>query len=230
MIISENLGKMTPFMKLFWEQQKQFTENKSKTSKRYHPMIIRFCLSLASKSASACNELWSSNVLTLPSCRALRDYKNAVKPHAGFNPAVIQELIKSTELFTGHQRNIVLSFDEMKIQQNLVCDKYSGDLVGYVDLGDPDLNYASFNVATHVLVFYVTGLTSKLKFELGYLATKGILSYQIMCTFWLAVVILENTCNLCVIAVVSDGASCNRSFIKLHRSMSNIADADVVHQ
>ena len=108
----------------------------------------------------------------------------------------------------------------MKIQQNLVYDKNSGDLVGYVDLWDPDLNYASFknqdDLATPVLVFYVTGLTSKLKFELGYLATKGILSYQIMCTFRRAVMILENTCNLCVIAVVSDGASCNRSFIKLH--------------
>ena len=71
-------------------------------------MIIGFCLSLSSKSASACDELRSSNVLTLPSCRTLRDYKNAIKPHAGFNPAVIQELIKTAELFTGHQRNIVL--------------------------------------------------------------------------------------------------------------------------
>ena len=99
--------------------------------------------------------------------------------------------------------------------------------------GDPDINYASFKnqdeLATPVLVFYVTGLTSKLKFELGYLATKGILSYQIMCTFWRAVMILENNCNLCVIAVVSDGPSCNRSFINLHRSMSNIADVDVVY-
>ena len=42
--------------------------------------------------------------------------------------------------------------------------------------------------------------------------------------------ILENNCNLCVIAAVSDGASCNRPFIKLHRSMSNIADVDVVYR
>ena len=116
----------------------------------------------------------------------------------------------------------------MEIQQNLVYDKYSGNLVGYVDLGDPDLNYASFknqdDLATPVLVFYVTGLTSKLKFELGYLATKGILSYQIMCTFWRAVMILENTDG------VSDGVSCNRTLIKLHRSMSNIADVGVVYR
>ena len=70
-------------------------------------MIIHFYLSLASKSASAYDELRSSNVLTLPSCRTLRDYKNAIKPHAGFNPVVIQER-KTTELFTGHQRNIVV--------------------------------------------------------------------------------------------------------------------------
>ena len=130
MIMSENLGMMTPCMKLFWEQQKQFTKNKSATSNRYHPMIIIFCLSLASKSASAYDEVMRSrNVLTLPSCRTLCNYKNAIKPHAGFNPAVIQELIKTTELFTGHQRNIVLSFDEMKIQENMVYYKYSGDLV-----------------------------------------------------------------------------------------------------
>ena len=40
MIMSENLGKMTPFMKLFWEQQKQFTKNKSATSNRYHPIAF----------------------------------------------------------------------------------------------------------------------------------------------------------------------------------------------
>ena len=98
MIMSENLGKM----KLFWEQQKQFTKKKSATSNRYHPMIIRFCLSLASKSASAYDELRSSNVLTLPSCRTLRDYNNAIKPHAGFNPAVIQDLLVISEIWFCH--------------------------------------------------------------------------------------------------------------------------------
>ena len=39
------------------------------TSNRHHPMIIRFCLSLASKSASPYDELRPSNVLTLPSRR-----------------------------------------------------------------------------------------------------------------------------------------------------------------
>ena len=30
----------------------------------------------------------------------------------------------------------------MKIQFNLVFDKHSGDLIGFVDLGDPMVNFA----------------------------------------------------------------------------------------
>ena len=59
-------SKMTPFMKLFWEQQqKLFTS--SQKGVRYHPMIIRFCLSLAAKSPSCYEELRNSGVLVLPS-------------------------------------------------------------------------------------------------------------------------------------------------------------------
>ena len=32
----------------------------------------------------------------------------------------------------------------MKIQENLTSDSHNGDLVGYVDLGNIDLNYATF--------------------------------------------------------------------------------------
>ena len=38
--------KITPFMKLFWQEQRKLFI-RSTTGVRYHPMIIRFCLSLA---------------------------------------------------------------------------------------------------------------------------------------------------------------------------------------
>ena len=44
--------------------------------------------------------------------------------------------------FTSPERNI-LAFDEMKTQYGLVWDKHSGDLIGYVDLGDVEVNYAT---------------------------------------------------------------------------------------
>ena len=86
-------------------------------------MIIRFCLSLT---ASAYDELRSSNILTLPSRRTLKDYKNAVKPGAGFNHQVINELIKITSGIKDCQRYIVLSFDATKMKESLVYDNLSG--------------------------------------------------------------------------------------------------------
>ena len=89
-------------------------------------MIIRFCLLSAAKSAPANDELRSSNILTLPTRRTLN------------------KLIKIASGLKGCQRYDVLSFDEMKIKENLVYDKYSGKLVGYVDFSYPETNYASF--------------------------------------------------------------------------------------
>ena len=58
---SANDADITPFMKLFWEQQKKLFSSSSK-GVRYHPMIIRFCLSLAAKSPSCYEELRNSKV------------------------------------------------------------------------------------------------------------------------------------------------------------------------
>ena len=56
--------------------------------------------------------------------------------------------------------------DEMKIQENLVWDKHTGDLIGYVDFGDAELNCAtlekSTDIATHALVFYFAVLLTHL--------------------------------------------------------------------
>ena len=46
-----------PFMKLFWEEQQKYIKSSSYSSVRYHPMIIKFCLSLAAKSSSAYSDL-----------------------------------------------------------------------------------------------------------------------------------------------------------------------------
>jgi hypothetical protein len=44
--------------------------------------------------------------------------------------------VRKAHLF--HQsRDVAVIMDEMKIQSNLVSDKVSGDLVGFIDLGDP---------------------------------------------------------------------------------------------
>ena len=86
-------------------------------------MIVRFCISLASKSPSSYDELRDSNILVLPSRRTLTDYRNAIHPRVGFNPQVISELNNLTKTLSGIQRYVCLSFDEIKVQSNLVFNK-----------------------------------------------------------------------------------------------------------
>ena len=85
-----------PFMKLFWEEQQKYVV-RSKTGRRYHPIIIKLCLALAAKSSSAYSELKydseeGSGVLVLPSLRALRDYRNYIRPTRGFNSKVVWDV------------------------------------------------------------------------------------------------------------------------------------------
>ena len=239
-VISENRQSMSPFMKLFWEQQ-QRNASRSPTGHRYHPMIIRWCLSIASKSASAYDELRGtfkgSGVIELPSRRQLRDYTNAIKPQTGFNPEVVDTLARMVSEYNQVERYVSILFDEMKIQGGLVWDKSSGELIGYVNLGDPDVNYATFedqdSIATHALVFMVKGICSKLQYVLGYFATAGITGCQLFPIFWRAVALLEIRCNLFVVATTADGATANRRLFKMHEEMCDLNhdnDKDVIYK
>lgn len=128
-------------------------------------------------------------------------------------------MLKSeTSSYFDVQRYIVLLFDEMKVNANLVLDKATGELIGFTDLGDPELNFAALEkvdvIASHALVFLVRGVCTELKFALAHFATTGITAAQMMPLFWEAVGILETPCNLWVIAATLDGASPNRSLKK----------------
>ena len=108
----------------------------------------------------------------------------------------------------------------MKIQDDLVWDKHTGELIGFVDLRDPDLNYATLKdtneLATHVLVFQIRSIVNPLAYSFATFATSGVTAFQLFPIFWKAVAILEVTCNMKVIAAVADGASPNRKFFRMH--------------
>ena len=77
------------------------------------------------------------------------------------------------------------------------------------------------------MVYYARGLASDLKFALQYFATRNIYSFQIISTFWEVISTLGYTCILPVIAAVSDGASQNRAFYRMHSGLEDHPDADV---
>ena len=103
----------------------------------------------------------------------------------------------------------------MKIQEDLAWDKYAGELIGFVDLGDKEINVSTLKnvreLATHTLVFLVKIIVNPLLFTLATFATTGITSFQLMPIFWKAVCYLESM-SLQVISATADGASPNRKF------------------
>ena len=72
------------FMNLLYQHQRKLFSSSAKHL-RFHSMIIRFCLSLASKSVYCYEKLRNSAILKLSSQRNVWDYRNFVKLKAGFN-------------------------------------------------------------------------------------------------------------------------------------------------
>ena len=90
-------------MKLFWSEQQKYLGKSSTKAIRYHPTLIRYCLSLASKSPStydqmSFNEKDNTGFLILPSRSSLRDYKNYITPQRGFNKEIILEFVKKSKI------------------------------------------------------------------------------------------------------------------------------------
>ena len=82
----------------------------------------------------------STGVLTLPSERTLRDYTHYTKERRGFQKYINIELVKEANVKEEKDQYVVLSSDEMKIKEDLVFDKNSCELIGFVNLGDINNN------------------------------------------------------------------------------------------
>ena len=123
----------------------------------------------------------------------------------------------------------------MKIQENLVFDKSSNELIGFIDLGDPLTTSANVDedsdpIASHALAFLVRGLTTHLMHVVAYYFTGNVTSFQLMPLFWKVVAVLETTVKLKVIAAVNDGASPNRKFFNLHANLGGVLPDGVVYK
>lgn len=215
------------FRRLFWEQQLNALKTKEKRQLRWHPAIIKWCLHLKFKSSGAYHALRSTGVLTLPSERTLRDYTHWVKGGVGFKSDMNEQLIKEANVQEEKDKYIVLVFDEMKIREDLVFNKHTSELVGFIDLGGinnvlTELERQCTNpdsledvVATHMLTFMVRGIFSDLEFPYAQFPTNGATADVLFPIVWDGVKNLEE-CGFKVMVIACDGASSNRKFVKMH--------------
>lgn len=159
------------FVKLFWSEQKK-AFNRRNGGMRWHPMMLRLAILMHSQSPTLYRTIRNTGVLKLPCEATLRDYTNVVHPHSGFQIEVFQELKNMTKDLDENQRWICLMHDEISIKADLVYDKTTGELVGFVDTSQwNDKTQKDGHLASHALVFMVVGITSNIKMSIGYFPT-----------------------------------------------------------
>ena len=110
----------------------------SSTGVRCHPTMIKWCLYLRHVSPKAYELLRTSAVIKLPSQLTLRDYTHYISSTSGFSSELDEQLIqeaKSSSL-QDYQRHVCLVADEMHVKADLVYDKFTGELVGFSNLGN----------------------------------------------------------------------------------------------
>ena len=139
-------------------------------------MIIRWCLAIRQKSQKAYDTVREAGFGTLPSNRTLFDYSHYIKSNLRYNADVMKMLKEEAEklgMYKEEWRKYVgLLFDEIKIKEDLVYDKNSGELIGYCNLdsvGNTILNRQNVmagnenSVAKYILVVMVRGCHCQFK-------------------------------------------------------------------
>ena len=198
---------------------------------KWHPTMIRWAIFLKSKSTTAYDAL--RRVIRLPSGRTLRDYTHLYNPKLGFQKEVDKQVSDEFQVdeLAEWQTHVGLVIDEIKIREDIVYDKNSFEILGYVNLGDvtnqllqfeklctdDELNVSDYvpPVAKYVSCFMVRGIFVPIKFPYVQFATDGASSDELFPLIWETVKRLE-LLGLKVMFITADGAASNRRFYNMH--------------
>ena len=180
---------------------------------RWHPLEIKWCLRVYSKSHALYDDIRDSRFLKLPSGRTLSDYKNFCSSSSGWKKDRIMLMKEKLEKLTPNKSAKLgaLVFDEVKKQEGLAFDPATWKLIGFTDLGEDEHNTSvtsackpEENIATHVPQFFFRSLFS------NFLAAQ-----KLNRIFWQGVSLLHGF-GLIILLSICDGASENRAFISMN--------------
>ena len=226
------------FSRLFWEEQLRAASHKDPRQVRWHPLIIRWCLNLKLMSSSAYHAFRTAGFIKLPCERTLRDYTNYFESKPGFQLEVNKQLVKESRVktLTEAKKFCGIVLDEMKVKENLVYNKYAGEVIGFTKLGSINdellqleqeclkgtaTNQEHPTIATHLLVLLIRGIFIKLNFPYAHFATSGVTADLLFPIVWEAIRQVEGI-GLKVLFITADGASPNRTFFRMHKATGDI--------
>ena len=97
---------------LLWNQQKEFASKNDLRGMRWHPLIVRWCLSIYHSSPAAYRQLSNKTLgfLNLPHSNTLNKYSSFTSPSVGFNPDIISRLVDDSNIahLEDYQKNVIL--------------------------------------------------------------------------------------------------------------------------
>ena len=110
---------------------------------RYHPLVIKWCCSLASK----CREKGYESIrdiLPLPHWQTIKQYRQTTCSSESINQENLRRMVQEIE---GRNCKGIrgIHWDEMTIQEGIVVCKRTGELVGFENLGIPQEMTNDFN-------------------------------------------------------------------------------------
>ena len=214
---------------IFWDQQIKAASARSSSGRRWHPLIVKWCLYLHHISTKAYETIRTSGILTLPSSRTLRDYKHLSSTSVGFSIEADRQLLDILNQKDDLAKYCVLLFDEMYIKQGLVFEESTGSLFGFTDLGDISNQLEEFlqsfkdhseslprPLAKAMLVFMVKGLFNNVSLPYAQFPVLSVKGGDIFPLLWKAIGRLERI-GYVVLGITCDGCSPNRRLFTLHQ-------------
>ena len=142
--------------------------------------------------------------MKLPSQRTLRDYSHCVKSAAGYSLDVDRQLMQAADFASCPEwhKLVILLMDEIHIKENLVYDKHSGVMIGFVDLGEVNNLLSVFErsleststypaLANSMTAIMVRGLFSTLRFPYVQFPCSRISGEQLFQPLWEGIYRLE---------------------------------------
>ncbi|KAK3932931.1 S-methyl-5'-thioadenosine phosphorylase [Frankliniella fusca] len=234
--LSDNLtellesGQMTEAQSVFLQQQVKASQKKNMVGMRWHPTMIRLALAIHLTSPAAYELMRDTGMIKLPSSRTLFDYSHVKPVQEGIDQYVLDSVGERVAKFKKkHQRYHVLMADEMHISQNLIFQKHTGKMIGYTSLDTLDSEVKVFEeylenpdkeveprIASKVLVYMIKGVSNGIKEVVATFAVASPSVCQMYDWTWKIIRSLESS-GVWVIAMVCDGFSTNRAFIRMHK-------------
>ncbi|XP_071499561.1 uncharacterized protein [Diadema antillarum] len=221
--IEKLLEKDSP-QQVLWQEQMKVLKLPDRKQVRWHPTIIRWAIAIHSKSPAAYKLIKDSGFMILPAIGTLHRYTHFADAKTGVHCDIIQQMLEEVSLEKDWQRNVTLVCDEMKVKSGLAYSTSTGQLLGFVDVGDINNEFREFEtqvkkdssseLASHAFVIMVRGLFCSMKQAVAFFPTSTLRSGEIYDCVMRTVLKVE-TAGLKVRAIVSDGASCNRKFYKM---------------